>query len=290
MTRAPDARLPEQASDPLVARVQVARRLASEAGQILMRYYERDLGTVEAKGAVDFVTRADKESERHILKELGRLFPEDRVWAEETGGSFSRDGRGWLIDPLDGTTNFLHGLPLFGVSMGLMEDGRPVGGVVEVPALGESYFGWRGGGAYLGDRAIRVSRTKELSASLLATGFPYDRREVADRLLARVKSGMMEAHGVRRCGAAVIDLCWLAAGRFDGFFEEGLQPWDTCAGVAIAEEAGAVVSDYAGAPFDPLSAEIVASNGLIHEELLARVVVEASGRAPHAPGPARAGG
>jgi myo-inositol-1(or 4)-monophosphatase len=240
---------------------------------------------MERKGEIDFVTESDRQSEKLLVRGIRKVFPSDFVWAEESGGAHDGlgagwdGGFGWVVDPLDGTTNYVHDLPHIAVSIGLTYDGEPIGGVIVDPIRAETFVGIAGEGAFLNDVPIEVTRTLELSQALIATGFPYDRREHINALLDRVGRALEESHGIRRNGVAALDLCWLACGRFDAFFEEGLQPWDVCAGAVIVREAGGSLSDYRGGPFDLLKPEIVATNGRIHGALLDRVVQTATGRA-----------
>ncbi len=252
------------------ARLHLACDLVQRAAPVLLRWLERGV-TATAKGAVDFVTQADKASEALLVAGVRAEFPGDAILAEEGGGALGQ-GWSWAIDPLDGTTNFLHGLPHFAVSVGFAFEGEPAGGAVLAPCARELFWGRLGRGASLGDRPIHVSETPTLDAALLATGFPYDRRDRLPSLLARLERAMLHAHGVRRLGSAALDLCWVAAGRYDGFWEEGLHPWDTCAGVALLRAAGGSVSDFSSGPFRLEGREIIASNARIHNELAARVV------------------
>ena len=241
--------------------------VAREAGVIL-----RDgLGgprQIAYKGQVDLVTEMDKRSEATIVAALTGQFPEHRVVAEE--GSGPREGDSpyrWLIDPLDGTTNYAHGVPLFAVSIALQRGDETIVGVVYDPMRDELFRAEQGGGAFLNDRPLRVSTVDELIRSLLCTGFPYNAalRPVA---LAHWNAFSYAAQAIRRYGAAALDLCSVAAGRFDGFYEAHLGPWDAAAGALIAAEAGATITDYTGGPFDPFRGEIVATNGLIHDAIL----------------------
>ena len=257
--------------DDLTKRVEFARVIASEAGKILLGFQEKGFKE-HKKGAVDFVTDADQAAEEFLTKKVMKNFANDAIFAEEGGGHFASDGFSWLIDPLDGTTNFLHGVPHYAVSVGIAFEGVPVGGAVLDPHRDELFWCIRGQGAYLGTEKICVSKRNGLSDALLATGFPYNRRKNASDILARVERALLAAHGIRRCGAAALDLCWLACGRFDGFFEQTLNAWDTCAGVAIVWEAGGTVSDYHGNPFLLKSPGLVACNSLFHDDLLWKVV------------------
>jgi myo-inositol-1(or 4)-monophosphatase len=267
-------------------RVKEGRAIARSAGKLLVELGKRET-LVERKGDVDFVTDADRQSEALIVRRISEVFPSDFIWAEETGSAYTgisgrwKDGFAWVIDPLDGTTNFIHSIPHMAVSLGITYRGEVVGGVVYDPYRDELFEGIQGEGAFLNDKPIEVTRAIELSQSMLATGFPYDRREFLPALLVRAERAMMEAHGLRRNGAAALDLCWLACGRFDGFYEEGLKPWDTCAGSVIITEAGGQISVYDGSPFDILAPEFVASNGRIHQAVLRRVVIESTQRPRH---------
>jgi myo-inositol-1(or 4)-monophosphatase len=220
------------------------------------------------KGLVDLVTEMDKRSEATIVAALTGQFPDHRIVAEE--GSGPREGDSpyrWLIDPLDGTTNYAHGLPHFAVSLALQHGDETIVGVVYDPLRDELFRAERGGGAYLNDRPIQVSTVDELIRSLLTTGFPYDAtlRPVA---LAHWNAFSYAAQAIRRYGAAALDLCYVAAGRFDGFYESHLGPWDAAAGALIAAEAGATITNYTNGPFDPFQGEIVATNGHIHAAIL----------------------
>jgi len=234
---------------------------------------------IEFKGRVDLVTEVDKRSEAAIVALLNERAPDHRIVAEE--GSGEAEGASpyrWLIDPLDGTTNYAHAFPYFGVSIALQERGETIVGVVLDPVKDELFWAERGGGAFLNGRPLRVSTIDELIRGLLCTGFPYDaaNRPVA---LAHWEAFTYAAQAVRRNGAAALDLCNVAAGRFDGFYEAHLGPWDCGAGALIVAEAGGRVSDYAGGAFDPFRGEIVATNGRLHDAMLATL------RTLHPPGP-----
>ena len=236
-----------------------------------MSWYGR-LEGFELEGAVDLVSQADRESERLLCNAIRSAFPDDGILAEEGGGHDGGSEWTWVLDPLDGTTNFVHGFPFFLVSIGLLRGSERVAGVCYGPFHDELFRACRGDGAYLGDTPIGVSSTESLGRSLVATGFPYNRREVVDELLVLVKRGMCAAHGLRRTGSAAYDLCMLAAGRVDGFFEQGLCPWDIAAGTVIVEEAGGQVTMYDGSPFDLFGDTILASNGRIQDELRQTVI------------------
>lgn len=260
-----------------------AIRIALGAGEILREGYARieagrEAVAIEYKSAdVDPVTEYDHRSEAFIVAALSRAFPGHRVVGEE-GGAYAALGEApdpgglpptWHVDPLDGTVNFAHGFPIFAVSLGLLIDDRPALGVVHNPVSGELYVGARGHGATLNGRPIRVSPTPALGRALLNTGFPYDRRTSERNNFEHFLRFQRRAQEVRRAGSAALDLCWVACGRMDGYWELKIKPHDIAAGIAIAREAGARVTDYAGGDDMLARNEIVASNGLIHDEMLA---------------------
>ena len=223
----------------------VAGEIASEAGLVLQQHY-RSSGQerIEVKGlARDLVTEADRASETVILDRLRREFPGDAIVSEESSPERRTKGRVWFVDPLDGTVNFAHGVPVFSVSIGLAVDGDPVAGVVHAPLLRETFSAARGEGVTLNGAPIHVSGQAELSRALLATGFPYRRNEVRENNLDNFQRMALASRGVRRFGSAAVDLAWVAAGRFDGFWELWLSPWDTCAGICLVREAGGVVTE-----------------------------------------------
>lgn len=238
---------------------------ADRARELLLVHYERGVA-VETKGsAIDLVTLADKEVERAILDILASRHPGVAVLAEESARARGQvSGARFVVDPLDGTTNFAHGVPFFSVSLAYEIDGAPVAATVDAPWLRERYVAERGGGATRNGRKMSVSATHTLGESLLVTGFPYDRREQIDRYLGLWRRALLSAHGVLRLGSAALDLCQVAAGRLDGFWEEKLAPWDTAAGVLIVEEAGGRVTTLDGSPYNPYASSVLATNGLIH--------------------------
>jgi myo-inositol-1(or 4)-monophosphatase len=245
----------------------LARHASREAGNILISRFGR-VNHITKKGEIDLVTEADVQAEDVIVDIIRSRFPQDSILAEERGEHARDRERVWLIDPLDGTTNFAHGFPFFSVSIAFQVDGQSVLGIVSNPRLGEHFEALKGAGAFLNDKAIRVSETKDLQESLLAVGFPYTIRENPHRVMAHLKKMAACAQGIRRPGSASIDLVYVAAGRLDGFWEEGLKPWDTAAGTVIVQEAGGMVSDYEGRPYSPFMNTIVASNSRIHEAML----------------------
>ncbi len=246
---------------------ETAEEAAREAGKILLDLLGKDPGT-RKKGDIDLVTNADIRSEETIVDSIRRRFPQDGILAEESGESHRRAERMWIVDPLDGTTNFAHSFPFFAVSIALEVRGEIVLGVVFNPVLNERYEAVRSTGAYLNGRRISVSTVTTLQDSLLATGFPYNIHENPDRVLRNFRNMITRAQGVRRPGAAALDLCLVAAGVFDGFWEEGLKPWDSAAGAIILEEAGGKLTTYDGNPFRPYDETIVASNSRIHDFML----------------------
>ena len=247
-----------------------AIQAARDAGRILSERYGRAI-QISNKGDIDLVTEADLAAERLIVERIKSHFPRHSILAEEAGEVESASGAAseykWIIDPLDGTTNYAHGYPFFCVSIALERAGEVVVGVVYDPLRDELFAAERGEGATLNGRRIRVSETDDLNRALVCTGFPYDVRQRSD-FARRFANFIMQAQSVRRDGAAALDLAYVACGRFDVFWEEGLRPWDVAAGVLILEEAGGRVSHYDGRPFDVYTPPIVASNGVLHEELL----------------------
>jgi myo-inositol-1(or 4)-monophosphatase len=247
-----------------------AIQTAREAGKILADKFGRAL-QVSNKGDIDLVTESDLAAERLIVERIRSYHPRHRILTEESGDVAEAGGSDsahkWIIDPLDGTTNYAHGYPVFCVSVALEHEGRVVLGVVHDPSRDETFAAERGAGATLNGRPVRVSDTAELNRSLLCTGFPYDVRERGD-FARHFRAFIMRAQSVRRDGAAALDLAYVAAGRFDGFYEEGLRPWDVAAGVLLVEEAGGRVTHYDGSPFHIYKPPIAASNGLVHGAML----------------------
>ncbi len=238
------------------------------AGDIMMDRLGRDI-QVDKKGRIDLVTEVDLASERMFRTLIAERFPGHDVLAEEMGGSASiPSGPCWVFDPLDGTTNFVHGLPIFCASLALEIDGIAQVAAVFDPTRKELFTAERGGGAYLNGRPIRVSKAAELVDALLVTGFPYDVHERVDEIVGLFGAFIARARAVRRLGSAAIDLCYVAAGRFDGFWENDLKPWDMAGGALIVEEAGGRVTNIDGTPFSSRGRHILASNGLVHGKML----------------------
>ena len=248
-----------------------AINVARDAGGVLVDKLGRAL-QVSNKGAIDLVTEADLASEKLIIERIRSHYPRHAILAEESGASENNSGNlsaewKWIIDPLDGTTNYAHGYPCFCVSIGVERDGKLELGVVYDPMRNEMFTAERGQGATLNERPMRVSAVAELSRAMLCTGFPYNVRERPD--FAREFSNFtMQAQAVRRDGSAALDLAYVACGRFDGFWEDGLKPWDIAAGVLLIEEAGGSVTDFQGALLDIYSPRVLASNGLVHHSMM----------------------
>jgi myo-inositol-1(or 4)-monophosphatase len=271
----------------------VAVEAAREAGAILLAELARPV-EINYKGEVDIVTQADGHSEQAIISRLRNHFPKHAIMAEEGGAhaaaaAASGAGSGprfcWYVDPLDGTTNFAHGYPWFCVSIGLAE-GPPdkeelLAGVVYHPVTEEMFTAARGEGAYLNNKKIHVSKIEKLATSLLGTGFPAHKR-MQNPNIHYYWNFTLRSHGVRRAGSAALDLASVACGRFEGFWEFGLNPWDTAAGVLLVREAGGTVTDFAGNPYQLGARELMASNSRVHAEMQA-VAAETARTAPDAP-------
>ena len=225
---------------------------------------------VEKKGTIDLVTEVDLECERLCRRIVAERFPDHDVLGEELGGtaSASPSGHRWVFDPLDGTTNYAHGLPIFCSSLALEIDGRAEVAAVFDPSREELFTAERGEGSFLNGNRLAVSTTTTLIDALLVTGFPYDVHTRHHRLVELFGAFLERARAIRRLGSAALDLCYVAAGRLDGFWEQHLKPWDVAAGALIAREAGGRVTGMDGSAFDPAAAHLVASNGLVHEEML----------------------
>jgi myo-inositol-1(or 4)-monophosphatase len=254
--------------------LETALELARAAGDILRHYAEREKH-IEFKGRANLVTIADKESEDLIIRGIRSRFPGHAILAEDSGavhaaGADSSQVR-WLIDPMDGTTNFAHGYPFYCVSIGVEEQGRIVCGAVYDPVRDEMFSAARGSGSFCNGEKLEVSDTERLADALLITGFPYNFRDRLETVMRQFRAYLVEARAVRRGGSAALDLCYLAGGRLDGFWELQLEPWDTAAGQVILEEAGGRITDYSGVPYSVYMKELLASNGRIHEAMLAVV-------------------
>jgi myo-inositol-1(or 4)-monophosphatase len=247
--------------------LQVAHEAAEAGADVIRRHFGRSV-EAEWKGEVNPVTEVDREAEAAVLAVIRRRRPSDRVLAEESGGDDWDDGRVWIVDPLDGTVNFVHGLPQVATSVGLRSDGSGVVGVVASVVNRETFAAEAGCGATLNGNPIRVSTESNPSRALVGTGFAYDRQQRAQEMANTLAGVLREFQGIRRVGSAALDLCWVAAGRMDAYWEYGVRPWDTAAGTLIVEEAGGRVTTFSGAPYPLDDPRLVATNGLVHEALL----------------------
>jgi myo-inositol-1(or 4)-monophosphatase len=245
---------------------------AAEAGsRVVKSYFRRDSLEVRAKAEHDFVSQADREAELAVLGEIRRRYPDHGVLAEEGGSSDGVGDYQWIVDPLDGTTNFLQGLPIWGISIACRRGSETVVAAVLDPEGGNRFSARRGGGAFWNDRPMKVSERPGLEGAFLATGYPFRARATLDIYLAAFRSVFLEARAIRRCGAAALDLAYTAAGVFDGFFEFRLSPWDIAAGALLIEEAGGRVSDLDGGGRYLATGNVIAGGAEVQRELLATV-------------------
>ena len=254
--------------------LEAAKAAAREAGGLLRENVDKR-GEIMFKGTVDLVTHIDRKSQEMIFRRLSAAFPGHGFLAEEGLSLPGTSDCRWIIDPIDGTTNFAHTFPVFCVSIALEQKGVVAVGVIYDPMRDELFEAVRGRGAFLNGARVRVSEIPELGKALLATGFPYDVRTSSFNNVREFNAFIVRAQAIRRCGSAALDLCYVACGRFDGFWELKLKPWDVAAGALIVEEAGGRVSDFEGRTFDPFNQRALASNGRIHEEM--RKVLEECG-------------
>jgi myo-inositol-1(or 4)-monophosphatase len=251
--------------------IEDAKRVGIEAiysGARVLRNHFGRISQIHQKGVFDLVTEADTESEKQIMATIRKAFPDHAILAEESGANKGTAEYQWLIDPLDGTTNYVHHLPFFTIAIALAVGDKIELGLVLNPMDGELYSAIAGKGAALNGNAIQVSSTASVSDSLLVTGFPYDFSEIFEPAMKRFSVFQQASQGVRRLGSAALDLCYVACGRFDGFWEQNLKPWDKAAGAIIAAEAGAVITDFSNQPFSINQKEILVTNGRIHHEML----------------------
>jgi len=240
---------------------------AFASGRILKSKFG-NISSIVKKGRIDLVTEADTESEQAVIDTIRSCFPTHSILTEETGLHAGDSEYQWIIDPLDGTTNFAHGLPIFATSIAFALKGEVVMGLVHNPVMGELFSAVKDQGAWLNGKRISVSNKTEMTDCLLATGFAYNFREIIQDIMTRLERCLDASQGVRRLGSAAIDLCYVACGRFDGYWEQNLKPWDTAAGQLIAKEAGAVVTDFSNHPFNPWMLEIAVANPAVHKDLL----------------------
>ncbi len=250
-----------------------AVEMAKMAGEIILRGYTGAF-EVEHKGAIDLVTGVDRASQDLLEREIRRRHPGHGILGEEGLDDPGEADLAWVLDPLDGTTNFVHRFPVFAVSIGVYRRGEALAGVVFNPVSGELFTAAAGGGAFLDRAPIRVSAVADLGHSLVGTGFPYDIREHGCNNLAPFSRMALRAQGIRRCGSAALDLCWVACGRLDGFWEFSLKSWDIAAGSLILREAGGRVTDFAGNDLVLDGSRTLASNGLIHQAMMGTVLGE----------------
>jgi myo-inositol-1(or 4)-monophosphatase len=247
-------------------------KIAKEAGEFIRGEISRiSTSDVESKSLHNYVTHVDKEAEKMITASLGELIPQAGFIVEEATISKKGERFTWIVDPLDGTTNFIHGLPCFSVSIALMDHKEIVSGVIYEINLDECFYAWKSGGSYLNGQKISVTSAPKLENSLLATGFPYFDYSLLDKYMQLFTWCLRNTHGVRRLGSAAVDLAYTACGRFDGFFEYSLSPWDVAAGAILVKEAGGTVTDFNGANDYIFGKQMLATNSYIHKELIDKV-------------------
>lgn len=245
---------------------------AAYAGSVVLQKYFNGQFTISSKtGVNDLVTQADKEAEDEIINVIRNQFPDHYILSEEAGTLSTTSSIKWIVDPIDGTVNFAHGIPICCVSIGVEENGVMKMGVVYNPFMNEFFWAEKGKGATLNNVPIHVSRKTDLGTSCLVTGFPYAYLDMPNGPLQVFDKLIRQGIPVRRLGSAALDLCWVAAGRFDGFYEHNLKPWDSAAGFIIAEEAGGRITDFSGNYYSPYQPTIIATNNKIHDELLLAV-------------------
>jgi myo-inositol-1(or 4)-monophosphatase len=257
--------------------LEVAERVALQAGELVMKGW-RSVGEISRKGRFDLLTEYDLRSEQLIREHLSREFPAHRIIGEENAES----GEGelvWYVDPIDGTTNFAHGHFFFAVSIGLYRGSQGLAGVVHAPALGVTWKASKGAGAFRNGTPCSVSTRNQLDEAVCATGFPYDRWSNPDNNHAELALFLQRARGIRRCGAASVDLCLVADGTYDIYWEQGLNAWDMCAGALLVQEAGGRLSTYEGTAADPRTGKLIASNGVLHDAAV-RTIREARNKLP----------
>ena len=245
----------------------IALKAVKEGSGILMKYFGK-VQSIDYKGEINLVTEADLKSEEVILNIIKDNYPTHRTLAEETGESKNSSPFKWIIDPLDGTTNYTHGYPCFCISLAIEHQGEVIYGVIYDPVKDELFTAEKGKGAFANGKTIKTSSTTQLDQSLLCTGFPYDVRNDMDNHIINFRTFLMKAQAVRRDGSAALDLAHTAAGRFDGFWERKLFPWDVAAGSLLVTEAGGTLSNFKGEKFSIYDKEIVASNSMIHHQMV----------------------
>ena len=253
---------------------------AAYAGAQVLRDRFGNISQINKKGPFDLLTEADTASEKQILRILRKAFPDHAILAEESGANKGTAEFQWLIDPLDGTANYAHQLPFFSISIALAMRDEIVLGLVLNPMDGELFSAISGTGAELNGKPIKVSSTPSVFESLLVTGFPYDVNEIVEPVMNRFSVLQQGSQGVRRLGSAALDICYVACGRFEGFWEQNLKPWDKAAGAIIATEAGAEITDFSNRPFAINQNEILVTNGSIHQEMLSLLALEVENLSP----------
>lgn len=241
--------------------------IARETGLFVKNYRMQNKPDVESKGRNDFVTQIDKASEKKLVEALGRLLPEAGFIAEENTSDKQGETYNWIIDPIDGTTNFIHGVFPYAISIALQEKDRIVAGVIYEPVMDECFYSWTGGPALLNGKEIHVSETSKVADSLIATGFPYSNYSLINNFMDTLDFFMKNSHGLRRMGSAAVDLAYVACGRFDAFYEYNLKPWDVAAGAFLVQQAGGKVSDFKGGNNYLFGKEIVCANSLMFDEM-----------------------
>jgi myo-inositol-1(or 4)-monophosphatase len=241
--------------------------LAFESGKIQKDHFDK-IHTIRHKGEIDIVTEVDMKCQERIMEMIGNRYPKDLIISEEKENVFHGTGNRWIIDPVDGTTNYAHGYPFFCTSIAYEHNGKITCGVVYNPIFDELFCARTGSGSYLNGNPLRVSDVDHMRQALLVTGFPYDVSTNPENNIDHFVAFLHKAQAVRRDGSAALNLCYVAAGRFDGYWELKLNPWDTAAGALIAQEAGGKVTAFDGTPFDIYKGRVVASNGIIHDEIL----------------------
>lgn len=262
--------------------IQLAIEAALEAGKFLKESVGSILEVEQKLGQeTNLVTQIDKKAEEIIISKIRRKYPDHDFLAEESGSHNKQSEVRWVIDPLDGTLNFTHGMPLFSVSIAVEVRGEVVAGVVYEPNLDELFTAEKGKGAFLNKKPIHVSKVDRLIESMMATGFPYTIRDNPDHAIQHFVNVLMEVQGVRRLGSAAVDLCYVACGRFEGFWEVSLNPWDMAAAVLFIQEAGGRFTDLRGAPSSIYNKQILATNGLVHDRMIEILAQGLQGKSPH---------
>jgi myo-inositol-1(or 4)-monophosphatase len=242
--------------------------ISKEAGELIRAKFNTNFSFEFKSNESDLVTEVDTASEKIIVDFIKKKYPSHGIITEEGGTSFSKSEYNWVIDPIDGTTNFAHGLPIFAVSIGVQKNGETVAGVVYDIMLSVVYLAELKGGAFENDKKIKVNDNSNLRRALLVTGFPYNVAENPENALEKFAALTKASRGIRRLGSAAIDFCYVAKGVFDGFWEVHLKPWDMCAGKLIVEEAGGLVTDFDGKKIDIFSKKILATNGKVHDAMI----------------------